>query len=325
MRWLECVKNAVCLFALAGAAVAAQFPEAMIANGAIRAKLYLPDPDRGYYRGTRFDWSGVIASLEYKGHNYFGPWFDGHDAKLHDSITGPVEEFRGSPGYEEAKPRDTFIRIGVGAVQKPDEPEYRQFGTYSVVNSGTWVSRPQKDRVEFMQELRDESGYAYRYEKTVRLSGGRPEMAIEHRLRNTGSKLIETDVYDHNFFVIDGQPTGPDFTVTFPFAPRATGDLKDIAKVSGKELGFARELQPGESVYTELEGFQPADYGFRVENRKTGASVEVTGDQPLSRLIFWCQRRTLCPEPYIHLRIEPGREARWKIAYRFSAGDKQRR
>ena len=42
------------------------FPEAQISNGQIRAKLYLPDARRGFYRSTRFDWSGVIASLEYQ-------------------------------------------------------------------------------------------------------------------------------------------------------------------------------------------------------------------------------------------------------------------
>src|SRR3954468_2801637 len=92
--------------------IAAEAPEAEISNGALRAKLYLPDAENGYYRATRFDWSGVISSLEYKGHNYFGKWFEKYDPKIHDAIMGPVEEFRtnGSGlGYEEAKAGETFI------------------------------------------------------------------------------------------------------------------------------------------------------------------------------------------------------------------------
>jgi hypothetical protein len=42
---------------------APQFPQAEIANSTVRATLYLPDTQSGYYRGTRFVWSGVIASL----------------------------------------------------------------------------------------------------------------------------------------------------------------------------------------------------------------------------------------------------------------------
>ncbi len=48
------------------------FPSAKITNGLITATLHLPDAQKGYYRGTRFDWSGVMPSLEYKGHQYFG-------------------------------------------------------------------------------------------------------------------------------------------------------------------------------------------------------------------------------------------------------------
>ena len=96
-------------------------PEAEISSGSVRAKLYLPNAETGYYRGTRFDWSGAIASLEWKGHNYFGQWFEKYDPKLHDAITGPVEEFS-SVGYDEAKAGESFVRIGVGAVRKPEEP-----------------------------------------------------------------------------------------------------------------------------------------------------------------------------------------------------------
>ena len=46
---------------------AAEYPQAEISNESIHARLYLPDPVNGYYRGTRFDWSGIIASLEFQG------------------------------------------------------------------------------------------------------------------------------------------------------------------------------------------------------------------------------------------------------------------
>src|SRR4051812_18030485 len=75
------------------AAAQENFPQADISSGRIRAKVYLPDPQAGYYRATRFDWSGVVASLAWNGHTFFGQWFQRHDPKIHDAITGPVEEF----------------------------------------------------------------------------------------------------------------------------------------------------------------------------------------------------------------------------------------
>jgi hypothetical protein len=61
---------------------AADFPQATISNEQITAKVYLPDAKNGYYRSTRFDWSGAVYSLQYKGHDFYGPWFDRIDPKV---------------------------------------------------------------------------------------------------------------------------------------------------------------------------------------------------------------------------------------------------
>jgi len=78
---------------LSKAATQAAAPQVAISNARIHAQLYLPDSQSGYYQGTRFEWSGVISSLEWNGHSCFGQWFQRYDPKLHDAITGPVEEF----------------------------------------------------------------------------------------------------------------------------------------------------------------------------------------------------------------------------------------
>jgi hypothetical protein len=139
--------SVVLLFA-AGVLSAQEFPQADISNGTVKAKFYLPDAERGYYRGTRFDWSGVISSLQTSGHEYFGVWFEKYDPKLHDAITGPVEEFRsddGGTGYAEAPVGGNFVRIGVGAVRKPEEKAYQIFKTYDIIDGGKWSVKKGKD------------------------------------------------------------------------------------------------------------------------------------------------------------------------------------
>jgi hypothetical protein len=301
---------------------AADFPEARISNGVVEAKLYTPDAERGYYRGTRFDWSGVIHSLRYKDHEYFGQWFEHYDPKLHDAIMGPVEEFLTHDtglGYADAKTGGNFVRIGVGVVKKPEEPAYKRFETYEIVDPGKRTLRQGKDWIEFTQELESDTGYGYVYTKTIRLAPDKPVMTLEHSLRNTGKKVIETEVYDHNFFVIDGQPTGPESVVRLPFDAHATQDLKGLADVRGKELVYRQDLEKGQSVFTELQGFGPTarDYDIRLENRKAGAGVRIIGDKPIAKLVFWSIRTTFCPEPYIQMSIDPGKESAWKITYEF--------
>jgi len=301
-------------------APATEFPHAEISNAHIHATLYLPDAQSGYYRGTRFDWSGAIASLESGGHNYFGQWFERYDPKLHDAITGPVEEFLTNGaglGYDEAKPGESFVRIGVGAVRKPEEPRYRQFSTYDIVDPGTWTVNKGSDWIEFVHALRDTAGYAYVYRKKLRLA--KNSLVLEHHLKNTGRKVIATSVYEHNFFMLDQQPTGPDTSVRLTFPVRATGPLNGLAEIRGNELAYLQELQPRQTVQTDLEGFGASnkDYDIRVENRKTGAGVRQTGDRPMSKLHLWSIRTTVCPEAFIDLRIEPGKESSWRIAYEF--------
>lgn len=311
---------------LLGAALAAQTgkePMAEISNGQIQARLYLPHAETGYYRATRFDWSGVVSSLEYRGHNYFGVWFARYDPKGHDSITGPVEEYRtgeSALGYDEAKVGGSFIRIGVGVLRKPEEPRFQQFKTYDIVDPGQWTVRPSADAVEFTHVVSDTaSGYGYRLRKIVKLMPGAPRMVIEHVLTNTGKKRIDTNVYNHNFFVLDGQTPGPDVTLKFPFDLVGKGDLRGLAEIRGKELAYLQEMPVRGSIITELTGFGTAasDFDIRVENRKSGAGVRVTADRPLSRLVFWSQRPVLSPEPYIEMSIEPGRESSWRLTYDF--------
>ena len=314
----------VCTLLTAIISLAASFPEANITNGLVTAKLYLPDPSTGYYRATRFDWSGEIPDLVYKGHSYFGEWNQSpYNPKLHDSITGPVEEFltnNAGLGYAEAKAGGTFIKIGVGVIRKPEEPQFQQFKTYEIVDPGKWSIKRHADSVEFTQIASDPaSGYAYRYTKVVRLVKGKPSMVLEHRLKNTGRKPIESDVYEHNFYMIDKQPTGPDVVVKFPFEVHATQDLHGLAETRGKQLVYLKELGPRETAQSNLTGFSadPKDYDISEENRRTGAGVRQTSDRPLTRINYWSIRSTACPEAYIHMSIASGQEFTWKIVYDF--------
>ena len=296
-----------------------QFPQAEITNGIIHARLYLPDPKDGYYRGSRFDWSGVMPALEYKGHTYFGQWFEKYSPTLHDAIMGPVEDFY-PVGYDQAKAGEGFLKIGIGIVTKPDEPKFSFVNPYQQTNTGEWKIKKKADKVEFTHILND-AAYAYEYKKTVELIKGKPDMVISHTLKNTGKFQIETTVYNHNFFMMDQQPIGPDYVVKFPFklssavqAPANLGTLED------NKIIFSKELVNNEHLfYQSVQGFSDSakDYDIKIENQKTGAAVRITCDQPLAKIVFWSAPKTVCPEPYIHFKIAPGETFKWKINYQF--------
>jgi hypothetical protein len=291
-------------------ALAADYPQATITNGTVTAKLMLPG---GSYQGTRFDWAGIISSLQWNGHEFFGQWNPSNDPKLHDAITGPVEEFLSNdagPGYDEVKPGETFLRIGVGAIRKPDEKAYNRFATYEIVDGGKRTLRSDRHWIEFGHEA-GAAGYAYDYRKTIRLE--KDGFVIEHRLRNTGKKPIDTVVYNHNFFMLDGATIGPDTVVRFPWQPKPDKPFANGGEVRGTEIHFQMEPPPGQSVAADLGGF--GAYDARIENRRAGIGVHITGDQPLTKLYFWAIRTVACPEPYVRIQAAPGKETKWRIRY----------
>jgi hypothetical protein len=302
----------------------ANYPKASISNGPVQAVLYLPDAKNGYYRASRFDWSGVIPCLAYKGHTYFGIWFSHYDPMVADAIAGPVEEFRSADGaldYGQAKPGGLFVKIGVGVLRKPEDSPYKFMYTYPLVDGGKWTVHSGHRQMSFRQQLQSPIGIGYDYEKTVSLDRHQPILILQHSLKNTGTKTIDTQVYDHDFFVLDNTPSGPGMVTRFPFTPIPEKPFGPLAEVDGKQIVYTQELQPGQYVESYLTGYSsnPSDYDFVVENTKTGAGVEQTGDNPISLVNFWSPRTTICPEAYHHLVIPPGQTVHWTIRYRFYA------
>ena len=291
-------------------------PETEITNGLIHASLYLPDPITGYYRGSRFDWSGVIASLEYNGHSYFGQWFNNYNPTKHDAIMGPVEAF--DPiGYDEAKAGESFMKIGIGELTKSDDSPYDFIKFYPIVNNGKWKVGLKRDQARFSHELKGIE-YSYEYMKTVKLVKDKPVMILSHTLKNTGRKTIETTAFNHNFFVIDKQPTGPGFEVIFPFnITENSGKMEDYAMVRGNKLIFLKELNNRNVSFKDVASGKGSKYDIQIDNRNTGAGVKISGDQPVTKIVFWSAAKTVCPEPYIKIKIDPGKKISWDITYEF--------
>lgn len=323
----------------AGLLGAADFPQVGLSNTELRVKIDLPDASAGFYRGTRFDWSGMIHSVVFRGHEYYGPWFQRVDAKVHDfaydgadvvacpstAAVGPAEEFVTSDtlplGYAEAAAGGTFVKIGVGALRKPDESKYDRMHLYEIVEGAKWTVHRAKNSIEFTQRV-ESSGYGYVYAKTVALDPEKPQLKIAHRLRNTGTKRIETNVYNHNFLRIDGEAPGPDYKLAFPFALKPSTTLtKDLAEIHGHQIVYEKSLSGEERVATPVSGFgaDAKDYEIRIENAKAGVGLKITGDRPLQSEALWSIRAVLSVEPFVRISIAPGEEFAWGITYEYFA------
>jgi hypothetical protein len=308
-------------------------PTADLSNGVIDATVYLPDTARGFYRSTRFDWSGMIGRLEHAGHHYYGPWFTKRDDRVRDFVydgadivvsaqsgaVGPAEEFQRPLGYETTPVGGTFVKVGVGVLRKFDAAAYSPFRPYELVDAGHWSSTTTATSVTSKQRLEDAaSGVAYVYEKTIRLTPGRAEMTIAHRLQNTGRVVIDTNVYDHNFLVLDDAVPAPGLTIRLPFTidtPQVTNAA--LAEVNDRAIIFKKRLDGEERVSMSIEGFgdTAADYDIRIELPERDAAMRIRGDRPLSALSLWSIRSNVSIEPFIDIHVEPGATFTWTYTY----------
>jgi phage-related protein len=318
----------------------------------------------------RFDWAGSVACASLNGHKFWGEWFAPapYSPTRGDGVLGPAEEFRtadsplghaptptsplfvtpGAIGYKEAKAGEVFLKPGVGFLTKVDDKPYNYGTTYPIADTGTWTNTHTASSVTSKQVLKVQNGYGYEYEKTIQLDKNGTTLSIVHHLKNTGTKPIETFVYNHDFFQFDDQPTNSGIVVHFPWKPDFSDLQGALAKGEGNDIHFNDPAPPpppppppapGEAAPPRrrgggggggsqgyLSGFSDkvSDFDITVQNTKTGVGVEETADAPLARLYFWSQSKVVCPEGYIAINVAPGKTQSWTLHFKlFAPADKK--
>ncbi len=313
--------HALLLVVICGQAPRADFPHEILKRGTLTLDVALPHAEKGYYRGTRFDWSGMVRSVSFDGHTFVDAWKDSHDPTNHDDCTGPAEEFgMDDPlGFAEARPGEAFVKIGVGVLRRPDASDYGFFKRYEIVEPGAWDVRKEEHSLTFRQTLKGPRGWAYEYAKTLALTDD-STFTIAHELKNTGTKPIKTTHYAHNFLHIDGRTVGPAYRLTVPFAiEEPSSPWPPLAEVRGNAITFREPIPLGSDVALKVSGPRPAeDNVVTVRNRAGGASVRIAGDRPLAKLSVWSVATATCPEPFVAIEVAPGETFRWTNTYTFS-------
>jgi hypothetical protein len=290
---------------------------------ALSLTIGLPDLNQGYYRGTRFDWAGLIRDIRIGRHRYVDEWFDSYDPLRHDCVCGPAEEFT-EIGYDQAHAGGEFLKIGVGTLVKPREKEYDRFKLYNIANPGKRTFFKQDDDEVSFRHLLIADDYGYDYRKKIFLAD-EDRIILKHTLKNLGPSELPGSVYDHNFFTLGKSIVGTDTRISFPFKP--IGDWRnanDSVCLTENGIAFSRPLQQEEVVYMgNLHPFEQNEqetyggYAFELGNAKTGMNVKAQCTSAFTHFVFWANHRIACLEPYIPFHIYPGESFNWEIEYLF--------
>jgi hypothetical protein len=304
------------------------YPHVALSNGLLEMSVFLPDIDRGFYRSTRFDWTGIPGQITFRGHTYFmkRPFQRPHDPLAPGHGMSLAEEFDIGGNvpvpqrFEEAKPGETFMKIGAGSLEKPaDGKPYAFVVPYRLADPGKRSTRHGRNWIEFTHTLRDAHGFGYVYTKRMELRTGRPELVISHSLKNTGKRDISATQYCHNFFILDGERIGKNYRLDLAFIPRFSADLSPSAVVRDSSIVIERE--PAQALFAVFEGYgsTPAFNRAVIRNTRTGAGVDIRGDFPLAAFNFFSESYSFCPELFVKIAVAPGKTQHWKRTYTFFA------
>ncbi|TWU64608.1 hypothetical protein [Crateriforma conspicua] len=318
VAWLLAFASAVC----ADTFDWQRYPTVVLTDGPVKARVYMPDQQRGINRGVRFDRSGFVGRVEYRGHRWFGPWHEMDDPSRNDNVMGTAGEFgmgtAGMPsplGFNEAEEGQAFIKIGVGRVKKQGE-HYRFGGAYEAIEEPPWKVKQESNRLEFRQELNHGGPWPYEYSKQIIVDDDIPGFRIEYELTNLGSHPIQQTYYAHNFISIDDQSIGPDCELKFGVPMNPEKDRPEVS-FSDQMMTFLRPMPEGRSFLLQMSGgpFPVSANQVTVRNRQTGAGLRITGDASLERFHVWCTDRVICPEPFVKVHVAPGETFSWNDTY----------
>eukprot|EP00993_Chasmostoma_nieuportense_P002267 NODE_3079_length_1035_cov_15.067181_g2935_i0.p1 GENE.NODE_3079_length_1035_cov_15.067181_g2935_i0~~NODE_3079_length_1035_cov_15.067181_g2935_i0.p1 ORF type:complete len:322 (-),score=63.96 NODE_3079_length_1035_cov_15.067181_g2935_i0:64-1029(-) len=295
--------------------LSSDFPQATLERDGLSVHCYLPDAQRGFYRSSRFDWSGMIASVKHQGHTYFGQWRE-YDPEVPECGIGPCEEF----GLEEPPPLwdsldRTFVKLGVGVLQRTTD-HYDFQHPYPLLQQGRWDVEQTGDSIRFKQCLAHKD-ISYTYEKQLELC---PDgFDINRTLVNHGAP-IHTTHYNHCFFRVDDQPVGPDYEVQLSFDSGAfplTIEQPEYASVDRDTVHFHKPLLQGVPLWTPLELPKKHLPQFAITHKGVDAGVHVALDHHATKFNLFAVRAAVCPEPFVPIDLNTNDSASWCTRFRF--------
>ncbi len=295
------------------------FPHISLGNDLLNVVVVLPDKAKGFYRGTRFDWSGMAAEININNHSFVEQWYFPHTPEQNNNGIGTAEEFLLPLAYEEAQPGEVFIKIGVGLIEKTVDEKYSSNLPYAIKDGGEWTISNGKDWIEFQHRIPSVNGYAYHYIKKIELLQNQAVFVVKRRLINSGTKTILSQHYGHNFFQIDKERIDEQYRLRFPFPVRTDNDFSGRADVQDRIIAMTKKLDRKEAFGATLTGYDQSALSHHIvlENTNTRAAIKIEGDKPLSKLYLYVVDTAICPEPYVDISIDPGKEFRWETRYSF--------
>ena len=256
--------------------------------------------------GPRFETLGAVTAIRLEGENFC----------VHEGLSDEfnIEDDLPPPGYDEANPGESFVKIGVGELTRVDDRAYDFEYPYPVQHLAPVIVERQDDALSLFQRLNAGKRWGYEYRKTYHVMPESAKLVIQYELKNTGSCAFHAEQYNHNWFNQGGGPVDHNYTLKTKF------DLEE-----GQEDWFRRQcggivLTGGmtEPSFFESPRSAPVEANWMCLSHAAKAwQITVSGDFRVARFALYADPSALCPEVFINIPLAPGEARSWNRVYEF--------
>lgn len=304
------------------------------------------NPAGSLYRGARFDWHGFITQVTLDGAHTFCTSESLTPGKGTGGI-GLCNEYGNEKptGYADARPGETFPKLGIGLLRRPKDPDYSYMREHEIVQLFPVTCTSTPDQLSVVMEPVDCRGYAVRLVTNFKVKHNWLE--INYRMENTGKRPVDTHEYRHNFIGIDGQFIGPDYHLHLPYPiemekiahayhklappllrkllPNALMDAMienmlqkglRVVAIKGGDVDFL--ARPSTWFYFRTSGFDfRTDYQWEIMLCSKAVGVREYDDFTPSRVGVWGDAHVISAETFIDISLQPGEVKAWQRKYEF--------
>ena len=281
----------------------------ILRSGRLSVELARPG---SFYRGSRFDWTGLIRQVTLDGRHKFCC----DESQGGTGGTGLCNEFGiFTPiGYDETIPGERFPKLGVGLLERVDAKPYAFHRPYPVQAFPMHV-RTQRDEAIMECEAVDCRGLAARLEKRISVSD--ETLLIEYSLENTGQRELVTEEYAHNFLRIDDHDVGPGYQLRLAVPMGQGGWMENAGAIEHVDSLSWRKRPTGAFYHSVKELPTQAPSAWELHHEPTGVWVREETDVPWSAFSLFGTPEQISPEAFIAIRVAPGQTYRWSRRYSF--------
>lgn len=295
------------------------WPRAEIGDGRIRAVVTLPDPVKGYYRGPRFEAAGMVVSLQGGGHEFASGNFDEgeRDPVANDRVSG--KEFGDEAGFDEARPGEPFLKVGVGLFEKPFAAKYSFAGRYWPLEIFPWEHWPGKTAwISASASLRSRAGGMTTGSGSTDariLRNDHRTCPVQHRFPAFGHDALQS-----SFLPRGSKSTGPAYTVEYGFEPVVLNPfVKPLLEVGTPHPSAGRHQDVHGPGRLSRCGLQLVPDPLSAH----GHEHHHPGERRTFPAGLWLAQG-LCPESFARIDLAPGEQKEWTRTYKLEQ-DRERK